>query len=485
MAALVGLTAARLAVAASMPLSPDEAYYWVWSRALAPGYLDHPPMVALWIWMGTALAGDTALGVRLLSPLSAAAGSLLLADAGGRLFPGRGAGLRAAVLLNATLMLGVGAVTMTPDTPLLLFWTAAAWALARLATGGGGGWWLVAGAALGLGLDSKYTAALLGLGTALWLLTPGGRRWLWTGWPWAGAAVAGALFLPVALWNAAHGWASFVKQGGRAGDWAPSQAARYLSELVGGQVGLATPLVFVLFAAGTVAAARRWRQPAWGLVAALVLPGLAVFAQHALGGRVQANWVAVLYPGCALAAGGLGGRWWARRGWRPAAALGFAVTAVVCVQATLAPLALPRGLDPTLRLAGWEALGRAAAAEAGRAGAGFLASEEYGAASLLAWSRPGSGLPGAGLAVAGAEPRWRLFGLPALDEAGPGLLLISARRREGPDPVLWQSSEMVGVLSRGRGGVEAERYRLYRVVPRPGAPITRLPERMPDAASHP
>ena len=36
-----------------MPLSPDEAYYWVWSHALAAGYLDHPPMVALWVRAGT------------------------------------------------------------------------------------------------------------------------------------------------------------------------------------------------------------------------------------------------------------------------------------------------------------------------------------------------------------------------------------------------------------------------------------------------
>ena len=49
LAALAALTALRLIVAAATPLAPDEAYYWVWSRALAPGFLDHPPMVALWI----------------------------------------------------------------------------------------------------------------------------------------------------------------------------------------------------------------------------------------------------------------------------------------------------------------------------------------------------------------------------------------------------------------------------------------------------
>src|SRR5579862_2769325 len=48
-AALAVLTGLRLLLAARFPLAPDEAYYWVWSRALAPGYFDHPPMIALWI----------------------------------------------------------------------------------------------------------------------------------------------------------------------------------------------------------------------------------------------------------------------------------------------------------------------------------------------------------------------------------------------------------------------------------------------------
>lgn len=477
-AALVALTALRLVVAAHTPLSPDEAYYRVWSRALAPGYLDHPPMVALWIRIGTALCGETALGIRLLGPIAAALGSLLLADAGRLLSGLRGAdawyaGLRAAVLLNATLMAGAGAVTMTPDTPLLFFWTAAIWALAHVVAGGGGAWWLVAGAASGCALDSKYTAALLGLGIGLWLLTPAVRAWLRTPWPWAGGIVAAALFLPVLLWNASHGWASILKQGGRAGDWNPARALQFLAELLGGQLGLATPLIAVLFAAGAAAAARRWRDPAHGLAAALILPGAAVFLQHAVGDRVQPNWAAILYPAAALAAARLATRWW-----RPAAAVGFVLTALVYAQATLAPVPLPRTLDPTARLAGWPALVRDAETEATRQNAAFLASEEYGAASLLAWHARS-------LPALGNEPRWSLFGLPSDTTPRPGLLLISARRKEDPDPDLWLSAEPAGVLSRRRNGLEVEAYRLYRVVPRPGAPAVRLPRRTHDATPDP
>src|ERR1700677_2962050 len=44
-------------------LVPDEAYYWVWSQHLALSYLDHPPIVAYLIRLGTALMGNTELGV--------------------------------------------------------------------------------------------------------------------------------------------------------------------------------------------------------------------------------------------------------------------------------------------------------------------------------------------------------------------------------------------------------------------------------------
>ena len=223
----------------------------MWSRALAPGYLDHPPMVALWIAAGTALAGDGALGVRLLGAARGGAGRLLLVQAGEDLLPGRQAGVWAAALLNATLLFGVGAVTMTPDTPLLLFWTASVWALARLHATGTGGWWLVAGAAAGLALDSKYTAILLAPACAGAGL-PAMRLACAVGRPGAAGCSRIALFAPVLWWNAAHGWVSFAKQGGRTGDWHPARSMQFIGELLGSQLGLATPLIAVLLGAGMV-----------------------------------------------------------------------------------------------------------------------------------------------------------------------------------------------------------------------------------------
>jgi 4-amino-4-deoxy-L-arabinose transferase-like glycosyltransferase len=458
--ALSALTAIRLLVAATAPLAPDEAYYWIWSRALAAGYLDHPPMIAFWIAAGTAIAGDTALGVRLLGPIGAAIGSLMLWDAGRSLFDAR-AGLAAALLLNATLLLGVGAVTATPDTPLLLFWVATLWAVARAHASADGRWWLAAGLFAGAALLSKYTAVLLGLGLLAWLLLAA-RRWLATPWPWLGGAIALLCFAPVIVWNAAQGWASFAKQGSRAGDGG-GQALRFLSELLGSQLGLATPLVFVLCVAGMVLAVRRVREARFALLAALALPGALLFAWQATGDRVQGNWPAILYPAAAIAAGALSARWQLLV--TPAALLGFAITGLAYLQAAAAPFPLPRRTDPTLiRMGGFERL----AAEIAARRPAFVAGDDYALISRLAFALP------ADIPVFAIGERWPLFALPRSLPAGDGLFIRSARRGETrPDRLF----AMIGdglVLTRARGGIEAERYGLHAVAG-PAQAMTSLP----------
>ena len=461
-AALAAVTLVRLAVAGLTPLSADEAYYWIWSRALAPGYLDHPPMVALWIRAGTALFGDTAFGVRLLGPLGCAVGSALLAWAGEDLLGDRRAGVRAAVLLNATLLFAIGSVTMTPDTPLLLFWVAAVWSLGRLVRSGAGGWWLAAGLFAGLACASKYTGFFLPAGIAVWALaTPWGRRWLTTPWPWSGAFIGLLVFAPVIAWNAAHGWASFEKQGGRAGAWDAGRAAQFVGELVAGQVGLATPLVFLLCMAGIVLAVRRWRDPRFLLLASLSALPVLIFLQHALGDRVQGNWPAIIYPAAAIAAAALTAPFW-RRMYRPAVWLGAVLTALVYVQAAFAPFPLPFRADPTLlRLAGWDTMAGEVDAARRAAGADFIAADGYGPASELAWHLP------PGDVVVGLEPRWSLFALPgAAVEGQTGLLVRSARRGDDIDMRPWSSITEVGRIARGRGGFTAEEFRLFRVTAR-------------------
>jgi 4-amino-4-deoxy-L-arabinose transferase-like glycosyltransferase len=469
--ALAAVTLVRLTVAATVPLAPDETYYWIWSHALAGGYLDHPPMVALWIRAGTLLAGQTALGVRLLGPLSAALASWMLFDAGRVLFPGSKAGLIAVLLLNASLLLGVGTVIMTPDSPLLFFWTAAFWAVARLAAGGSGLWWLAAGVAGGLAMDSKYTALFLWIGIGLWvLLVPAVRPWLRRWQPWTATAIGLVLFAPVLLWNAGHHWAGLIKQGGRVNDWRPARAVGFLGELVGGQIGLVTPLVWVLCVAGLAVALRRsWRSrdPAWSLLVALSLPPILVFVQHAFGDRVQGNWPAIIYPTLTIAAGAMAMR---RRWWIGASALGFAITALAYVQAATFLIPLTPRLDPiAMRLAGWDGLARQVEAFRVNANADFVAADEYALTSELAWWMP----PGAN--VIGSEPRWQLLNLPRTRIAGKvGLLIQDARHAGTPNPAPWAQIERIGTAERPRSGTGVV---VYRVIAGPETESTGLTPR--------
>jgi 4-amino-4-deoxy-L-arabinose transferase-like glycosyltransferase len=449
---LLALTLLRLAVAAVTPLSPDEAYYWLWSRALQPGYLDHPPMVALWIRLGTWLCGQTTLGVRLLAPFAALGGSWFLYQTAEALFPAHPkdraseagkTGMIAVVLLNATLVLGAGAVVMTPDTPLLFFWTMALWAVARGWRSGEGRWWLIIGLATGAALDSKYTAMFLPFSLAIWMVaTPSLRPWFRRAAPWVGMGLGFVLFLPVLVWNARHGWASFAKQGGRNGDFHLLRGVHTWPEFVLGQIGLATPLIFLACVLGIVWATRRWRrQPEAGFLATTTLLPFLVFAEHALGDRVQANWPCILYPTACLAAAGCG-----FRPWRTAAVLGFVLTVLVYGQAAAALFPLPRAWDPTLaQLGGWQEWATQLDALRRARHLDYIATSHYGEAALLRWYLPNTTV------VIGVHPRWRFFSFPSaslVSATHPGLLL-----GEGDPP--WRGASPLGMMTRRRRGIEA------------------------------
>jgi 4-amino-4-deoxy-L-arabinose transferase-like glycosyltransferase len=444
LACLLALTVLRLILAATVPLAPDEAYYWLWAQHLQAGYYDHPPMVALFIRAGTMLAGSTAFGIRLFGPLAAAAGSLLLWRAAEDFCPHRHAGLVAAGLFNATLVAGAGAILMTPDTPLLLFWCAGLAAAGRLLATRDARWWLAIGVAAGFALLSKYTGVLLVAAFGLWLLSSNiGRRQLKTPWPWAGMVLALAIFAPNLAWNQAHQWVSYLKQGGRVAAFDPARALQYLAELVFGQIGLVTPIIFGLFAYAIWRLCRAHNAVAQLLLWLTLLPA-AVFLEHAVFDRVQANWPAIIYPTASIAAACLPvatlGRWL-----KPALALGFGVTLLVYAQSVAAFLPLPPARDPAaLQLAGWGQF----TAELGSRHAPFVTSDDYATTAELAFHAP----PGS--VVAGFDPRWRYFRFAATQAlAGTSGILVT-RRAGTPCPV------PLGTLTRqsGRGPVIA--YRL-------------------------
>src|SRR5450432_3735717 len=299
---ILALVALRLIAAAFTPITFDEAYYWMWSKHLAGGYYDHPPMVAVVIRLGSMIAGDTEFGVRLVSILLALPMSWAVYRTASILFGGMRLAATATLLLNITLMAAVGTLIVTPDAPLLVASSFVLFYLAKVLETGRGAWWLAVGAAVGAALLSKYTSLFFGPAILIWLVAvPKLRRWLISPWPYLGSVVSLLIFSPVILWNADHHWVSFIKQIGRAriADF----TFAFIAELIPTQIVLASPLVFILGAMGLYALARKaGALAARALINATFWTIVVYFIWHSLHARVEANWFAPVYPAFAIAA---------------------------------------------------------------------------------------------------------------------------------------------------------------------------------------
>ncbi|HYS44840.1 MAG TPA: glycosyltransferase family 39 protein, partial [Rhizomicrobium sp.] len=143
---LLGL---RAIMAAQLPLSADEAYYWLWSRHLAAGYFDHPPMIAWLINAGTTLFGDTPIGVRFAGVILSLPASWFVWRAAALILKDEGHGALAALFFNLTLMVSVELLAATPDMPAIVSSAAFVYFLARMQAGNDGRFWLGAGIAAG------------------------------------------------------------------------------------------------------------------------------------------------------------------------------------------------------------------------------------------------------------------------------------------------------------------------------------------------
>ncbi len=395
---VIALVLLRLVGAAWTPITFDEAYYWIWAKNLAFGYYDHPPGVALVIRLGTMIAGDTELGVRLISILLALPMSYVVFRTAEILFGGTRVAANATILLNVTLMAAVGTLIVTPDSPLLVASSFVLFSLAKLLESGRGAWWLAVGAAVGLALLSKYTALFFGPAIVIWLISvPKLRRWFFSPWLYLGGLAALAVFSPVIFWNADHHWVSFIKQLGRS--QIDHFRLSFIAELIPTQIAFATPLVFILGAMGLSVLMRRegGALASRALISAMFWVITLYFLWHSLHARVEANWFAPVYPAFAIAAAVAAdvtqwGRFQQRLAnfcLRWASPVGILMFAALLVQANTGWLSGFRR-DATVRSigVGWVPLAAEIEATRVRVGASCVLAPDYGTASWLAFYLP-------------------------------------------------------------------------------------------------
>ncbi|HWU56743.1 MAG TPA: glycosyltransferase family 39 protein [Rhizomicrobium sp.] len=352
---IFALLVLRAIMAAQLPLSADEAYYWLWSQHLDAGYFDHPPMIAWLIRAGTFLFGDRAFGVRFMGIVLSLPASWFVWRAAALILKDDDRAGLAALFFNLTLMVSVELLVATPDMPSLITSAAFVYFLARVETEDDGRLWLGAGIAAGLGLLAKFSALFLGAGALLWLiLDRHARKWLLSPWPYLGAGLALLIFLPNLLWQSQHQWQTFVFQFARTG--AGHFTLRFLGEFLAAQLGMATPLIFLLMGAGLWRGTRLVNGSEGGgrlMLAMLVWVGLGYFIAHSLHDRVQGNWPCFLFPALGiLAADGFGqtGVW--RKVSVLAAPVALAFVLTVYLQAQYGFLPLKK--DPLARLLGRE-----------------------------------------------------------------------------------------------------------------------------------
>jgi len=468
-ATILALVVVRLACAAVIPLSFDESLYWLWSKHLAGGYLDHPPVNPIMIRLGTTLFGDTEFGVRAISVLSALPASLAVWRAGAILFGDDRLGATAALYFNLTLVVAVGSIITTPDNAVVVATTLLFYTLAKLAATGRGEWWLAIGVAFGVGMLSKYTTLFFAVSILAWLLlVPELRKWLLTPWPWLSGVIAVAVFSPTLIWNAEHGWASFLYQFKRLGvhEW-----SLHFGEFLAAQIGLATPPIFVHGCMGLGATLRGKGGPraARVLINAMVWPLLIYFVFHTFHGRVEGNWpepiIVAFVVAAAVAVEKV--KWagvsatvtsWSRF------AVPICLLIAACAYAQAAFGVVPLGpIDPTAHAlgAGWKELGVEIDDVRERLGAPIVLTTDYGVTGWLKFYLP-SHPP-----VAQMNARMRYVDAPLPDPALFAGAIMYVCPYDCAELVIvrprFASVELVTTLTRTRRGVPIDQWLIYRL----------------------
>ncbi len=315
--------ALRLVYVGSVELLPEEAYYWNYSRHLDFGYLDHPPMVAWLIRLGTAAFDQSTFGVRFGALFCGVITSVFTYRLTRNLY-GETSALAAVLLAQALPFFFLSGLLMTPDAPLTAAWAAALFYIERAVLAGRSGAWWRMGIAVGLGAISKYSIGLLvPVIVALMLLDRESRRWWRSREPYGAALLCLAIFSPVILWNAQHHWVSFLFQTSRR----LAEASRFaLHKLIASAIVLITPTgVLAVAAAFTGAEGTALQRRRLFLRVSVLLP-LGVFAIFSLRHEVKLDWTGapwtaalpVMAAGMTAATTKLNGlRAWLRAAWMP------------------------------------------------------------------------------------------------------------------------------------------------------------------------
>jgi dolichol-phosphate mannosyltransferase len=289
----------RLVYMRTLNLIPEEAYYWNYAQHLDYGYLDHPPMTAWLIALTEWIFGKSEFAVRSGALALWAVTAAFMFNYARNLFSQTAAFVTLMLVAGLPFLFAIGFLMM-PDAPLTAAWAGSLFFAERALLAERKTAWIGLGAALGLGMLSKYSIALLGLPILLFMaLDPRSRAWFLKPWPYLAVILALILFSPVIAWNAAHEWASFAFQSTRRVEG----AFRFsLPMLIASILALITPIGMIsahrilkpkALAREHLAALLQDRR--WLFISLFTLAPLSVFATFSIFHAVKLNWTGPLW----------------------------------------------------------------------------------------------------------------------------------------------------------------------------------------------
>lgn len=187
----------NLLVVLGTELAHDEAYYWLFSKNLAWGYFDHPPMAAWLIALSNWMPGE--IGVRFTFLVLTQLSVWLLAAMSPR-------EMRWVVWLGFCTfpLLAFSGVFAIPDGPLVIFSALWLWSLQNFLKNQGLKSSLILGLLTSLLFYSKYHGILYVIGTIIAL-----PKLIKNKYFWIAAAFGFFLYLPHIQWQWRHDFATF------------------------------------------------------------------------------------------------------------------------------------------------------------------------------------------------------------------------------------------------------------------------------------
>ncbi|MBN2301208.1 MAG: glycosyltransferase family 39 protein [Lentisphaerae bacterium] len=242
---LAGVAIVRLVIAGSFGLSTDESHYALYSRHLAWGYFDHPPMVAF-LAAFTTIFGDSALLFRLGPIVCWTLAVIVLRQLVVALYDDERLVFSVLLMMLVMPIQHLLSIALLPDATLNLFWCGTLFALYRATQEGRWIWWLLGGVLFGGAMLSKYHGVLLPMCVLSYLLASRSQRhWLKTTKPYVAGLLGLLVFAPNIIWNMQHDWISYafqLKHGGGKGGFSLAK----LCEGFGGQMLAASPILFIM-----------------------------------------------------------------------------------------------------------------------------------------------------------------------------------------------------------------------------------------------